>query len=827
MRGSIKAPQNRQATAEHSAANTGNVPTGGGAIARRPPRDYRLISVALIVWPFTALALTPGIPWPYPYLLLFLSLPALTALPAPEGSKWPLLALACAAGLFAIWHAGQVAQAKTGYARETGTAAHALILRTDPARKPNGALSARARLLDGNTWPVSTAEAIVRANPGTQAHEVLASAGAGSRLEVRGAIRSWHGRLILTVKTARVIMPGSAWRQKLRRDAREASEALPADRAALVRGMAYGDTDGLTPETEAAMQRSGLGHLVAVSGANLALVMATLHVPLLLSGVPRKARVIVAALAAYGYLQLVGNEPSVQRAATMAVPVLISQYLGWRPAPLTALALAVTVWCLGDPQTVTSYGFVLSVLATAAIITCAKPCARLLNESLRLPEKYAYAIALPLVAQAACTPVLLRFNPETSLWAVPANLAATPFVGAVTVLGLAATLTAPLQPGIATALFHAAGLCAEPIRQIALAADRLPLSRIPLPAGNTGTFAIAAIFIAAALAGGVYLRRLEKKYMESTTREINLAQQPPRSSIRPSRPIRPRHLTRPRHGQNISSGLLTALALLLTAALVGVLGWRALPAAAPQDWLIAACDVGQGDAILLRDGTGPGAAIALIDTGEDEATLAGCLKHFGIERIDLFIRSHPDRDHIGAAGALTGKWQPRKTWACPLDEQANADLVPYTGYAENLGRVHIEVLWPRSDSEITQAALNDASETNDCSLSIRADWDGADLSLVSLGDLEEDGQRRITADARPARVVKVSHHGSAHQHPPLYAALQAELGIYSAGRHNRYGHPTARALALVPADRALRTDTGGHIAIGVKPDGTLTVTTQR
>src|SRR5699024_2602405 len=103
-------------------------------------------------------------------------------------------------------------------------------------------------------------------------------------------------------------------------------------------------------------------------------------VPLLLAGVRRRPRLLAAGIVVAGYVWLVGDEPSVQRAATMAVPLLAARFAGVRASPVAALALTVALWSVLDPVTAASIGFLLSALATAAILVAAPPLAAALSE---------------------------------------------------------------------------------------------------------------------------------------------------------------------------------------------------------------------------------------------------------------------------------------------------------------------------------------------------------------------------------------------------------------------------------------------------------------
>lgn len=608
----------------------------------------------------------------------------------------------------------------------------------------------------------------------------------GQDAVIRGKVRSSGSLLVLIATEVRAVQAtGPAGRAqhiryRLRDLARDHTAHLPADESALVRGMTTGDTAGLAASSEEIMRRAGISHLVAVSGANIALVLAAVIAPLLLAGVRRRPRLLIAAAVGTGYVALVGEEPSVQRAATMAAPLLIARFAGVRASPVAALALTVALWSVVDPVTAASVGFALSALATAAILIAAPPLARAITESTRdrIGPAAALVLAVPLVAQLACTPILVTLAPEVSLWAVPVNMVVGPIVAPTTVIGLAALLVGPFLPGVAQLLNTVAGGGAHLVLLIASAADALPGSRITVAEGATG--ALASLALCALFAVAVATRR--------------------------------------------SSWTRWAVAAALVASLTPSLAAR-WPGQQEPDWMLTACAVGQGDAVLLRSG----ATTVLIDTGPEPEMLRACLDRMDVHTVDLLILSHPHADHTGGRDALTGTRIPTQQWVCPLPEAqqqtaAGAMATPaQTGHTWQQDGLALEVLWPPTAEHAQRAAAREdgsgeGDAANDCSIVIAATWpDGT--RLISLGDLEPVGQRELAAlEPGPATIVKVAHHGSARQEPRLYEELSPELALITVGESNSFGHPTLRVLDILAATGApvVRTDRHGTVVL---PEG--------
>ncbi|TWH27044.1 competence protein ComEC, partial [Isoptericola variabilis J7] len=218
----------------------------------------------------------------------------------------------------------------------------------------------------------------------------------------------------------------------------------------LVPGAAVGDTSRVPPELTEAMRVTGLTHVTAVSGAHFAVVVATLTTACAALRAPRAVRVGVLAAAAVGFVLLVRPEPSVLRAAWTCAVALLGVALGRPSAGPAALATASTVLLVVDPWLARSFGFALSCAATAGLVLLSGPLAARLAPWLGRP--LAFALAVPLAAQAAVGPVLVLLDPSVPTTAVPANLLATPALVPATVLGLAATLLAPVAPGPAHAV---------------------------------------------------------------------------------------------------------------------------------------------------------------------------------------------------------------------------------------------------------------------------------------------------------------------------------------------------------------------------------------
>lgn len=269
----------------------------------------------------------------------------------------------------------------------------------------------------------------------------------------------------------------------------------PPGARALVPGVALGDDHALPAVVRQDMRTVSMTHLTAVSGQHVAIVLGLCLTAL--GVVPRRWRAVAGAVVLLALVVVVRPSGSVLRSATMGCVMLAGVAAGRRAAALPSLCAGVILLLLADPWQARDYGFALSVAATAGILLGHRPAAAALSR--RLPRWAATALALPLVAQAACAPILILLQPAVGLWSVPANALAAPVVPLVTVCGMLAALLAPLWPPAAAALaLPAVAGCAWLVAVAGFFAH-LPGASMAWPAGLPGA-ATAVGVEAAALA---------------------------------------------------------------------------------------------------------------------------------------------------------------------------------------------------------------------------------------------------------------------------------------------------------------------------------------
>ncbi|MFD7467899.1 ComEC/Rec2 family competence protein [Streptomyces tendae] len=585
---------------------------------------------------------------------------------------------------------------------------------------------------------------------------------------------------------------------RLRAGLREATEDLPADARALLPGLVVGDTSRVTPELEEAFKETDLTHTLAVSGANFTIVLALLLGPPGLAqrserrglaprlGLHLRTTALLGGLLALAFVVVCRPDPSVLRAAACGSVALLALATGRRRSLLPALATAVLLLVLYDPWLARSYGFLLSVLATGALLTIAPRWSAALRRR-RVPPRLAEALAAAGAAQALCAPVVAVLSARVSLVGVPCNLLAEFAVAPATVLGFAALATAPVAMPPAKSLAWCGGWPAGWIAGIARTGAALPGAGVDWPGSWAGAALLALVTVAVLLAGRRLLRHPWWCGVCALLLILVVVQPPPLARI--------------------------------------IKGWP------PPGWRMVMCDVGQGDALVLAAGEG---AAVVVDAGPDPALIDHCLRSLGISRVPLVLLTHFHADHVaGLPGVLRGRSVGAiETTALeePADQaefvrrQAAAGRIPLrhatAGEQRRSGPLSWQVVWPPPSppSPPTTTAPGTEGGPNDASVTLLVRTAG--LRLLLLGDLEPPAQRELARSPAAAAlqgvdVLKVAHHGSAHQDFAFLRRVAPRLALISCGEDNTYGHPAPGTVAALRARGAtvLRTDRDGAVAV--------------
>ncbi|GAB3402189.1 ComEC/Rec2 family competence protein [Flindersiella endophytica] len=578
--------------------------------------------------------------------------------------------------------------------------------------------------------------------------------------------------------------------EHLRAGLRAAVARLPPDERGLVPALVVGDTSNMPEALTDDFRTAGLSHLTAVSGTNLTILLGFVLGAARRTGVRSWGLPLLGLVCVAGFVLLARPDPSVLRAAAMGLVGLVGTAFGSRRHGIPALAIAVIVLLLNDPWLGRSYGFALSVCATAGIVLFTRPWTDAIGRW--LPRWLGMAIAVPLAAQLACTPLIAVLSGAVSVVGVVANLLAGYAVVPATVLGILATLVGGVSTAAAAVPAWPAGLAARWIVEVATHAARVPGASLTWPVSVFGVVLLTAACLVAVLVARRVLAR----------RALTLA-------------------------------LAAMLVLWLVQPFPGRLTPQWLSGWPPAGWVIVACDVGQGDALVLN--AGPGAGV-VVDTGPDPALVDRCLTDLGIKEVPFVLLTHFHADHVdGLPGVLRGRsvgeistrpFQAPKYALARTRAAAAAAKVPLVvaavGERGRAGAVSWTALAPSAQVSSDPAELaGEGSAENDASVVITAEVHGVRILLT--GDVELAAQRALLASGADlhADVLKVPHHGSKYQDPRLLSGTGARLALVSVGADNDYGHPAPSTIRLLEAAGAtvLRTDLAGDIAVARTKDG--------
>jgi competence protein ComEC len=597
----------------------------------------------------------------------------------------------------------------------------------------------------------------------------------GQRIRAHARIQAPRGgdltAAVLAIRDPPQLVGLAPWPQRaagrLRAGLQAACAGLEPQRGGLLPGLVVGDTSRLPQEVQDNFRAAGMTHLTAVSGSNVALIVGCLLLILKWCRAGPKLSAAACFLGVVGFVILARPSPSVLRAAVMGSIALVALASGRRRSAFPALCATVAALLAIDPGLAIDAGFALSVCATAGLLLLA-PGWRDALRSKGFPRGAAEAIAVPAAAQVTCGPVVAGLSGSISLVAIPANLLAAVAIVPATILGVVAAALSPLWPAGAAAIAWLAAWPAWWLVSIARIAAGFPLGSLPFPSGTPGALLLTGLTI-------LFLIGFRSVAIRRVVLVLTLA------SVAGAVPIR-----------------------------VLAPGWP------PPGWFIVACDVGQGDALVVR--TGPGSAI-VVDTGPAPEPVDDCLASLGISAVPLLLISHFHADHVGG---VTGVFRSRRiglVWTPSYGEPAegkSAVLVaaqgipvdtPSPGYALSIGPVALTVIGP------TGVLHGTRSDPNNNSLVVLAVVDGVRILLT--GDAEVEEQHELVNAGR-ADILKVPHHGSAFQDTGFLDSVHPVIALISVGAGNDYGHPSPSVVAYLARSGAdvRRTDRDGSIAVG-------------
>ena len=614
------------------------------------------------------------------------------------------------------------------------------------------------------------------------------------------------------------------------------ARALPEPAAGLAAGILIGLRDRVDRDLAAVFTATGMSHVVAISGWNIALVAGL--VGALLAGRARRTRSGAILVAIVGYTVLAGASASVVRAAAMAGVALLARESGRPGTAAAALGWAVALLVLAVPANAADVGLQLSAAATAGLIAWSTPLTAAIERRAGwLPGWIREGLGVSLAAQAATLPIVLLAFGRVAPLSPLTNLAVVPLVPLAMAAGTVAlaggTLAAIGTPALVATLAGIPGaLVLGLLIAIVRLAATLPLASLTLP---PPVAVGAAALVVAGLAAAVLGHRIRHRITEV----IGGRRRRPRS--RPA--ARPGSETHGRPAVGDAKG--RRARLLRAGAVLGALavGVLVVAAATRPDGRahVVVLDVGQGDAILV---TGPTGGRMLVDGGPDPDRLLVALDARvppWDRRLDLVVLTHPHEDHVAglplvleryrvgrvAEPGMPGRSAGYEALVAGLASRGTTATRLTSGDRFVLDGVAVDVLWPDAD-RVPAGASDDGAVVNDASIVLLGTFEGRRFLLA--GDAEADVEEVLVERGLPTvDVLKAGHHGSrTSTTEALVSATRPAVAPVSVGADNDYGHPSREVLDRLAAAGAavLRTDQVGTIDVALDAAGVV-VRTER
>jgi len=584
---------------------------------------------------------------------------------------------------------------------------------------------------------------------------------------------------------------------------------LPAPAGGLAAAIVIGLRERVDERLAADFTATGLGHVVALSGWNVAITMAVAD--RFAKRFPAKRRRPLLIVVAIAYGLFAGASASVIRASFMAAAALIGAASGRPGSGAVALSHAALALMVLDPAIAADPGFRLSALATAGLLAKSQRWSdRASAFGERLPKQLRTSwsliggdVAVSFAAQAATLGLVIALFGRVAVWSIPLTLLIAPLIAPATAAAILATVAGELVRVVPPQIAILPSLLALPAAALFSTAAWIAQVGAHLPAGGLEIPRGATLSVGFAL-GVVGIWLLLRDEPNSARAQID--------------------------EEAVSSSPVSQRLAFSIAVLIAVNALTSLGNAAPRGSLrITTLDVGQGDAILVE----VSGRRMLIDGGPDPARLSTELDRVvpaWDRRIDLLVASHPHEDHLAGLPKLLDRYRissvmgsedrgggpAASSWREILQRKRITYQQVFTGDKFQLGAARLSVLWP-DKSYLSLPPGNDGRALNDRSVVLRLDIPG--FSALFTGDIESDIDSRILRNInKPVDVLKAPHHGSkGAASRALLEVLNPRVSIVSVGLKNSYGHPAAETLARLGERGAIveRTDLIGAVMISL------------
>jgi competence protein ComEC len=556
--------------------------------------------------------------------------------------------------------------------------------------------------------------------------------------------------------------------------------SLPKEQAGLLNGMLIGYTDGLSEDVQNAFSDSGLSHIMAVSGANVAFIIIPLIFLFKKLRFNQKASNIFIMFVLLLFVFITGFSPAVLRAVLMGELMLVGRLIRRETDIFSSIALAAIILLVSNPFNLFDIGFQLSFAATLSLVLFYNNLKRMLSCKF-IPVVIVDVLAATLAAQIGTIPITAFYFNKISLISFVSNIFVVSVVEIITILGCIMAILGHLSITLSQFIGYINYNFLSFVLFVTKTSSRVPFAVLKVV---TPSFLAITTFYAASI------------FMLWYKPLVNLK-------------LKKRYYA-------------VALCTIVILMLLGNF-W-------PRNLEIAFIDVGEGDSTLIRTSSGK---TVLIDGGggsktdassnAGESTVIPFLLDYGVSRIDVVIATHGHDDHIKGLVPIIKDIDVGILVVPDISEMKELEPLMDLAHKKNISvkkcdigesieldkETKLNVLHPYKGLEIDKSSLNNGS------LVLKLVY--KNTSVLFTGDIQKEIEDQLIKEKADlaADVIKIAHHGSAYSTTIDFIQLvKPSAAIISVGRNN-FGHPSPDILQRLKGKgiQIFRTDESGGVIL--------------
>ena len=560
------------------------------------------------------------------------------------------------------------------------------------------------------------------------------------------------------------------------------SKYLNSPNLEIIGGIIFGD-DAVSPpqNIKQSFVNSGLLHILAASGMNVAFIYGFFFLLMSLFRIPYKLKVFLGMFMVCIYSLMTGLGASVIRATIMLLFVLIGKLIDRDAHSVALLSFVALLMLIYNPMWINDVGFQLSFIVTLGILVMAPAFGRFKNKILDFTVS---TVAIPVIAQLWVIPIQIFYFNNISIYSVFANIMSVPILMILSFGGFVSSLLAGIAP-ISDFVCHNFDFILNPLVTLLVNISDF-WGKLPNATYQTTHPNIFQIFLYYGMLSCIaclLYKELREKYLKPSL---------------------------------ISFGTLFFI-LILT--LIPIQN---------SNLEITAFDVGNADSFLIKT---PDSKYLMIDTGkagynggktQAEIIMLKYMKDRGIKELDSLIISHFDSDHCGGAKDIINNIKVKKVYVNDISHDSTAAKTIYNAANNKSTEVILvqnkQLVYNSDNLKIINLSNYTGKSDNDNSIITLLIYN--DFSVLFTGDAGINGiEAVIESIPRNITVLKAPHHGAVGGiNKNLVKYLNPKYTLVSTGE-NRYGHPSLYTLELLKNSKILRTDVNNSVKFVVNQKG--------